>query len=269
MTAKPVDPEEDNKEQPYSEDAAQAEEAAALSSILTSTDDPVRLYLREIGRIDLLEADHEFWLSSRMKAQEHLQEVQQALCKEETKDQSSSNTALTLAICDDILKLCRMVKRETKKQEVTHPDFILTLSEAQRLRSTWEIKESSYMRDFMDREFWLRNKKPGDLIRAIFNIYIDFYLLPPKLGKQLLAALEEKSKMPSLDFFQENMPEEDELANNFATISFLDEESNQAIIRANLRLVVSIAKRYMNRGHLPVGFNSGRQHGAAACREEI
>ncbi len=183
-----------------------------------------------------------------MKAQEHLQEVQQALSKEETKDQSSPNTALTLAICDDILKLCRMVKRETKKQEVTHPDFILTLSEAQRLRSTWEIKESSYMRDFMDREFWLRNKKPGDLIRAIFNIYIDFYLLPPKLGKQLLAALEEKSKMPSLDFFQENMPEEDELANNFATISFLDEESNQAIIRANLRLVVSIAKRYMNRG---------------------
>ncbi|MBG0786284.1 MAG: sigma-70 family RNA polymerase sigma factor [Anaerolineaceae bacterium] len=247
MTTKPVDSEEDNKEQQFSEDAAQAEEAAALSSILTSTDDPVRLYLREIGRIDLLEADHEFWLSSRMKAQEHLQEVQKALSKDETENPSLHN-ALTLAICEDLIKLCKTVKREAKKQEVTHPDFILTLTEAQMLRSTWEIKEPSYMRAFLDQEFWLKNKKPGDLIRAIFDIYVDFYLLPPKLGKKLLATLQEKPKMPDLGFFQENMLEEDELANNFAGISFLDEESNQAIIRANLRLVVSIAKRYMNRG---------------------
>ena len=58
-------------------------DAAALSALLTATDDPVRLYLREIGRIDLLSADHEFWLSSRMKAQAHLSETQQSLAKSE------------------------------------------------------------------------------------------------------------------------------------------------------------------------------------------
>ena len=68
------------------------------------------------------------------------------------------------------------------------------------------------------------------------------------MGKKLLEALQEKPRIPDLNFFQENMPEEDEIASNFAAIAFLEEESNQSIIRANLRLVVSIAKRYMNRG---------------------
>ncbi len=248
MTTKPADPEEDNQEEQFSEDAVPVDDAASLSSILTSTDDPVRLYLREIGRIDLLEADHEFWLSSRMKAQEHLQTIQKSLSKDEVTESSTPNTLVVLAICDELVKLCKTVKRETKKQDVTHPDFVLTLAEAQSLRNSWDIKEPSYMRAFLDQEFWLRNKKPGDLIRAIFDVYLDFYLLPPKLGMQLLETLRDKPRMPELDFFQENMPEEDEIAASFAAISFLEEESNQAIIRANLRLVVSIAKRYMNRG---------------------
>ena len=32
------------------------------------SDDPVRLYLREIGGIDLLNSDQEFWLSSQIEA---------------------------------------------------------------------------------------------------------------------------------------------------------------------------------------------------------
>ena len=31
-------------------------------------DDPVRLYLKDIGSIDLLDTNHEFWLSARMVA---------------------------------------------------------------------------------------------------------------------------------------------------------------------------------------------------------
>ena len=248
MSNKPEDQEQEEEERQSKEDSALDENAAALSALLTSTDDPVRLYLREIGRIDLLEADHEFWLSSRMKAQDHLEEIQKDLTKEDTPEDNSPNTTLALSLCEELIKLCKTVKRETKKHEVTYPDFILALTEAQMLRGTWQIDEPSYMRAFLDREFWLRNKKPGDLIRAIFNIYLDFYLLPPKLGQKLLESLQEKPRMPNLDFFRENMPDEDEIAGNFAAIDFLEEESDQTIIRANLRLVVSIAKRYMNRG---------------------
>jgi len=248
MTNKPEDQEKEEEERQLKEATSPEDDAAALSALLTSTDDPVRLYLREIGRINLLEADHEFWLSSRMKAQDHLQEIQQELSKDETPETEPPNTSLIIAICKDLIRLCKTVKRETKKQEVTHPDFILALTEAQMLRNTWDINEPSYMRTYLDQEFWFRKKIPGDLIRAIFDIYLDFYLLPPKLGQRLLETLQEKPRMPSLGFFEENLPGEDEIASNFAAISFLEEESDQTIIQANLRLVVSIAKRYMNRG---------------------
>ena len=222
MTTKQEYPAKDAEEQQQSKDAATREkDAAALSALLTATDDPVRLYLREIGRIDLLSADHEFWLSGRMKAQAHLVETQKLLAKSEDADDQAPNTALMIAICDDLIKNCRKVKRDTKKEDITHPDYILALTEAQMLRSTWEINEPSYMRAYLDQEFWLQKKKPEELVQAIFNSFLDFYLLPPKLGQTLLENLQDKPSMPKLDFFQENMPEEDELANNAAAISFL------------------------------------------------
>ncbi|TET37637.1 MAG: hypothetical protein E3J69_02325, partial [Anaerolineales bacterium] len=48
-----------------------AEEEQALERIsltLELSDDPVRLYLKEIGRVDLLNTDQELWLAVRMNA---------------------------------------------------------------------------------------------------------------------------------------------------------------------------------------------------------
>ena len=62
----------------------------ALSSRQVVPDDPVRLYLKEIGRIDLLDSDHEFWLSARMKAQILLKELEK-----QCEDPPVSKTTLT------------------------------------------------------------------------------------------------------------------------------------------------------------------------------
>ena len=53
--------------------------SSSIPAILSTSDDPVRLYLREIGRIDLLNTDHEFWLSSRMKAHDLVNDIDSAL----------------------------------------------------------------------------------------------------------------------------------------------------------------------------------------------
>ena len=42
------------------------------------------------------------------------------------------------------------------------------------------------------------------------------------------------------------------------------EEANQTLIRANLRLVVSIAKRYLGRGISFLDLDPGRESGLAA-----
>jgi RNA polymerase primary sigma factor len=49
-------------------------------------------------------------------------------------------------------------------------------------------------------------------------------------------------------FFKNNLPDEAVLRENFHNITLLNGEANQVLTLANLRLVVSVAKRFMNRG---------------------
>jgi RNA polymerase primary sigma factor len=248
MSTKQGKPEEENEERLDREEESTENDSASLTAILTSADDPVRLYLREIGRIDLLETDHEFWLSSRMKAYERLTALESQLQAEETEENNAPNTALIQATCKELVSNYKSARRESRKKSVAEVDLALMLTEAQMLRSTWEINEPSFLRNFFDQEFWRPQKKASELVAKIYNMYLDFYAFPPELADTLLTALQEKPRLPGLDFFEEVLPDEKVLESNAAAVSFAAEEANQAIIRANLRLVVSIAKRYMNRG---------------------
>ena len=216
----------------------------AIPAILTTTDDPVRLYLREIGRIDLLETDQEFWLSSRLKAMELLEAIKDSLKDAEENDL----TSVTLALCGEMLATHTVVQKAAKKQKRNLPELASTLAEAQMLRQTWQMNQPSYLRNYFDNEFWQKQMKGGDLIDKIFRVYLCFYLLPIDLAQKLLANLQEKPKIPDLEFFKENMPDESALHSNVISAEYLNEEANQILVRSNLRLVVSVAKRYLNRG---------------------
>lgn len=208
-------------------------------------EDSIRLYLREIGRIDLLDSDQEFWLASRIRAQTLVEINQKHLSQT---DEDAPYTALILTLCENLIANCKSSKRDAKKLKVLLPDFLLTLTEAQMLRSTWEINEPSYLRAFLEGEFWSRQKKFGDLVNEIFDIYLIFYLLPHDLAQALITQLQAKPQIPAISFFIQYAPPESEIAAGFTDVGLLMEEANQALIQANLRLVVSIAKRYMNRG---------------------
>ena len=221
--------------------------STVIPPILTTSDDPVRLYLREIGRIDLLDSDHEFWLSSQMKAYELLQSIETNLEKTNG-DSRGPCHRLIFAVYETLISDCKAVKRDTRKLNVTFPDLESMLKEAQNLRLSWKNNESSYLRSFLESEFWSLQKKFSDLVNNIFNIYLDFYLLPAELAEALLPQIQGKTQVPNLKFLEANLPDETTLQKSFHSIELQMEEANQVLIRANLRLVVSIAKRYMNRG---------------------
>lgn len=214
----------------------------AIPAILAYADDPVKLYLREIGRIELLSADHEFWLSARMKAKEELEKHKKSL------PSNQDEVHFLLSYCESVCAVCDELHHAAKKSKANLPDLTLTLSEAQMLRQTWRYNEPSYLRTFLEGEYWNKGRKAQELVKTIFKVYLGFYCLPSELAQALLAHLQENSHLPDGRFFKSHLPNERTLQANYNDVKFLSDEANQALIRANLRLVVSVAKRYINRG---------------------
>ncbi len=232
------------EEQPGQEEESTESRAPSIPSLIAIYDDPVKLYLREIGRIELLDTDHEFWLSTRMKSQNLVNEI----TKNIPITTENPKQATLLAICVELRAHAASLEESSKKNKVPLPDFTLLLSEAQMLRETWENDVPSYLRAFLEHEYWGNHIELGDMVKRIYRAYLCFYLLPSELANSLLNYLQEHTCLPNPDFFKLHLPDEALLEENFMTVEILSGEANHSLIRANLRLVVSVAKRYMNRG---------------------
>ena len=217
---------------------------SAIPALLTNIDDSVHLYLKEIGKIDLLSSDQEFWLSSRMKAQDTVNRIKKNIQKSE----DDSFTTLMLAMINDLMKVTSFFYSLASDNLINAPDLSLMLAETQRLRLGWETRETSYLRSFLEANYWGNPDYSSEAVNSIFQLYLHFYLLPPQLSQALLRHLQIETTLPNKPFFEENLPEAQLQQSNFFDIEQLNEEAEGALVRANLRLVVSVAKRYLNRG---------------------
>ena len=221
-----------------------ADRSSALPTIQPTSDDPVRLYLREIGRIILLAADQEFWLAARMKAQNLLDNKTLGI----PESTHNPGQALMLEVANELIMNWHMLLTSAEEAPLDLPDFRKTLIEARYLRQTWQGNDPSYLRAFFSGAYWEPKLKSNDIIKRIFSIYLCFYLLPTCLAEKLSEQLESNNSPPDLTFFEKHLPDERTLAENATAVRNLNNEANLNLIRANLRLVVSVAKRYLNRG---------------------
>jgi RNA polymerase primary sigma factor len=211
---------------------------------LNLSDDPVRLYLREIGHIDLLDSDHELWLSSRMKAQRLVETAQKTI--KATEDNPSR--ALMMIIIDKLICAALWLQNINNPLIKELPELPKILQEAQGLRNTWRMNTPSYLRNYLAHTFWEPEIKEKVTISMIFDIFLCFYLIPVEITPMLDEKLDGLGKLPDRHFFERQLPDEETLAANFTAVELLNADANQLLIRSNLRLVVSVAKRYMNRG---------------------
>jgi RNA polymerase primary sigma factor len=95
---------------------------------------------------------------------------------------------------------------------------------------------------------WGKDPRWDAVARSAFVIFIAFYIFPVELNAKLQKSLESNGDLISPRSFAGLLPSNEELKLAMAAVETRSMEAQIAIINANLRLVVSIAKRYVGRG---------------------
>ena len=215
------------------------------SIALELSEDPVRLYLKEIGQIHLLDADSEFRLAARIEAERRIDLLDKNLPR--TDHQRARSTYLY--VTEELVSAWDQMQEDAQRlNENDVPDLSLILSEAQMLRRQWQADEPSYLRNYLDNGLWGKNEHWDGLVRHAFTVFLCLYLINTAQANSLMVEIRKENQMPSKEYFEANLPEESDITAELDGIAHRADEANQTLIRANLRLVVSIAKRYLGRG---------------------
>lgn len=210
------------------------------------SDDPVRLYLKEIGGIDLLNSDQEFWLATQMEAARRIEYLTRQ--HPQIRMGESRSQGIYIALYEELITSWKRVVEDTVRLGFALPDLCLMLRESQMLRRTWASESPSYLHAYLDNGLWGKDPLWDGVARNAFMVFVCLYLLPDSLAEFLDKSLSGNEKLPTKRTFLKNLPQEDILQAEIELASFRAQDAHNAIIRANLRLVVSVAKRYIGRG---------------------
>ena len=215
-----------------------------------SGEDPVRLYLKEIGNIELLGSDQEFWLATRLEAGRRLKLLrrQHPLARGEQQPDEPESRRIYRALYEDLLTSWSRMMEDTRRLGYACPDTLLILGEAQMLRSTWQSNTPSYLRAYLDNGMWGSDPLWNGVARNAFSVFLYLYTLPEAVVSPLAAYVQQDETLPLDEFFLASLPEDEILQAELEQVQLRSVDAHNAIIRANLRLVVSVAKRYIGRG---------------------
>lgn len=217
----------------------------ATSSRIEAAEDPVRMYLHEIGRVHLLTASDEKELARRMEKWRYIVKVVDEDLEAQGRPASASEVSVAL-----LRRLCR----NSYLIEVLREQ--LSLSPA---APVIEILSAPKFRDVIDGELdpeliatvaGITGKEKAEVERAVVELSIDSHLLPP----EVIELIGDRTSLPEDDesYCSSLLPllrhHERSLEAYFRGIKSDAEIAESHLIQANLRLVVSVAKKYMGRG---------------------
>ena len=248
-----IDDEIDADEEDFEDDEDEEEEFVGVAP----ADDPVRMYLKEIGQVPLLDSNREMWLSSQIAAERLLQSLTDELASldrvdGEEKPSIPSSVDITRHAYQFIMSNWDNASGQAAKLKVDMPDLRELVDEVQSISSNWDQDNKSTIRRFLKQREWGRDESWTSFATRLFDVMHALSLLPFDLQMEIRGHYRENKSLASLETFTGWLEDlEDPLEE---TQDMLDQAEHRAemaiesLTRANLRLVVSVAKRYMGRG---------------------
>lgn len=228
---------DEEEEEEDNGDSAPAYEAAGVL-----TDDPVRMYLKEIGQVQLLDSNREMWLAAEMAAA-HMLDEYAADAPERGLNQS---TDVAHALLDHAARSWENIQEKLADFKLDAPELNLIIDEAQMLHDHWDVNEQSYVRKYLQQRDWGHDDQWTELARNLFDVFQIIYLMPNPLQDAMRKAQFDVGA--GLKWLEETPDATERMLDAFELAEVRQNDAAEALTRANLRLVVSVAKRYMGRG---------------------
>ena len=203
----------------------------------TPVGEPIQLYLQEINRSKLLDDKGEFRLAICVQAEKRLRTYL-----------TSAKLLDVQAVYKDMKSTWSQVELDAEHVHKAPPRLSAVLEEAGALHQDCLQSKDSYVYAYLHDERWGQDHEWEILARDLCRFYLDAYLLPPQFLQALLSHVNQQQNLPNWDALTEALPSE---AENRQCVEQIHENAKAAgrqLVEYNLRLVVSVAKRYTGRG---------------------
>ncbi|MCJ7737872.1 MAG: sigma-70 family RNA polymerase sigma factor [Anaerolineae bacterium] len=211
------------------------------------TNDPVRMYLREIGKVPLLRIHQEVWLSTQQDARVHLNQLSQN--EESETDQDPSPEEVHAKLFESLTKSWSNSLEAAQVLKLPTPDLANLIDEAKSLHDAILPTQASYLSEYLRdlNSFGRARKQDIDVARHFYDVLMVLYILPGSTLRAIRAAWQEDRELPSVDSLK-HISDADDISQHWDLIDSHGIEAQQLLARANLRLVVNVAKHYVGRG---------------------
>ncbi len=212
-------------------------------------EDPILMYLHDIGKVPLLTANDEKALASRLEEAKYLERIEGLRLRRHGRHPTSVGTIIYLL--RHLLTAFPLVEILAKRFDIaTKNGFVRTIRDARLLEAIDGVIDQELVKTVAG----ANGQSVSEVERSLIDLSIASRLLPTELLEDTLdgtswTRLKSLVAEPlDIEFVSQLHSKKQHLKTHFSKVRRSAGQSRKRLIEANLRLVVSVAKKYTGHG---------------------